>query len=148
MEISVKTFDTLQTEELYKLLQLRSEIFVVEQQCIYLDMDGKDQKALHVLGWEGTMLVAYARIFGPGDYFPLASIGRVAVRRSHRRKGLGEHIMKRSMEVATARFGTSRIALSAQSYLREFYADLGFIPEGKEYLEDGIPHIKMVTPAR
>ena len=107
-------------------------------------MDDKDHKALHVLGWSGSELVAYTRIFGPGDYYPQASIGRVAVRHSHRGKGLGLEMMKKSLEVVQTRFGNTEIALSAQSYLKDFYIDLGFVPEGSEYLEDGIPHIRMV----
>ena len=146
MRVEVKTFQQLEPEELYKLLQLRSEIFVVEQECIFLDLDGKDQKALHALGWEGNELVAYARIFGPGDYFPEASIGRVAVRETFRGRGLGIQIMQESIAAAKNRFGISKITLSAQKYLEHFYADLGFISEGEEYLEDGIPHIRMVMP--
>ena len=147
MDLVVKTFDELLPTEVYSLLQLRSEIFVVEQQCVYQDMDGKDNAALHVLGWSGNELVAYSRIFGPGDYFPQASIGRVAVRQSHRGKGIGLLVMKKSIEAVQTRFGSTDIALSAQSYLKDFYTDLGFIPQGNEYLEDGIPHIKMVMPS-
>ena len=147
MKVEVKTFQQLEPEELYKVLQLRSEIFVVEQECIFLDQDGKDQRALHALGWEGDELVAYARIFGPGDYFSDASIGRVAVRESSRGRGLGIQIMEESITAARKRFGATKIALSAQKYLEHFYTDLGFISEGEEYLEDGIPHIRMVMPA-
>ena len=97
MQVEVKTFEELGVEELYKLLQLRSEIFVVEQECLFLDLDDKDQSALHVLGWEGQELAAYARIFGPGDSFKEASIGRVAVHPDFRGKGLGAAIMKATM---------------------------------------------------
>jgi len=144
MELKIKTFRELEKQELYDLLQLRSEIFVVEQACLYQDMDGKDQNAIHVLGYIGEQLVAYSRLFGPGTYFTEASIGRVAVRVSHRGKGLGVQIMKRSVEAAEAAFHTRNIALSAQLYLKEFYEDLGFCAEGPEYEEDGIPHIRMV----
>lgn len=144
MQVEVKTFEQLGAEELYKLLQLRSEIFVVEQECVFLDLDDKDQAALHVLGWEGSVLAAYARIFGPGDYFKEASIGRVAVREGFRGTGLGIHIMKECIQAVKHRFGHVNIALSAQKYLQQFYTDLGFLTEGKEYLEDGIPHIRMV----
>ena len=144
MQVTVRTFQELTLEELYKLLQLRSEIFVVEQDCVFLDADDKDQKALHVLGWEGSELAAYARVFGPGDYFTEASIGRVAVRETFRGRGLGIHIMKATIKAVEQRFGTSYIALSAQKYLKQFYLDLGFLPEGKEYLEDDIPHLRMV----
>jgi ElaA protein len=144
MQVTIKTFPELTLEELYKLLQLRSEIFVVEQECIFLDMDDKDQKALHVLGWEGNELAAYARVFGPGDYFTEASIGRVAVGGSFRGRGLGIHIMKESIDAVKKRYAHAEIALSAQKYLEKFYEDLGFVTEGKEYLEDGIPHLRMV----
>ncbi len=144
MHVAIKTFRELTTEELYAILQLRSAIFVIEQQCIYQDMDGKDKKAIHVLGYAEEELVAYTRAFGPGDYFSEASIGRVAVRESHRGKGLGYQIMETTIEAIEAIFSTQKIALSAQSYLKEFYRDMGFIPEGPEYEEDGIPHIRMV----
>ena len=144
MQVTVKTFPELTPEELYKLLQLRSEIFVVEQECIFLDLDDKDQKALHVLGWEGSELAAYARVFAPGDYFTEASVGRVAVRGPFRGRGLGVQVMKQSIDAIKDRYGPTEISLSAQQYLEKFYKDLGFVPEGKAYLEDGIPHIRMV----
>ncbi len=144
MEVVVKTFGELQVEELYKLLQLRSDIFVVEQDCIFLDPDDRDQEALHVLGWEGTELVGYARIFGPGDYFEQASIGRVAVKKTFRGRGLGIQVMQASINAVKERFGREEVTLSAQKYLEEFYRDLGFKREGEDYLEDGIPHLRMV----
>ena len=144
MKVSVKTFEELGLQELYKLLQLRSEIFVVEQECLFLDLDDIDQSALHVLGWEGSELAAYARIFGPGEYFKEVSIGRVAVRERFRGMGLGIQVMKESLKAAKHQFGPVNIALSAQKYLKHFYTELGFLTEGEEYLEDGIPHIRMV----
>jgi ElaA protein len=144
MQVTDKTFQELTLEELYKLLQLRSDIFVVEQDCVFLDPDDKDQQAIHVLGWEGSELVGYARVFGPGDYFREASIGRVAVKKAYRDQGLGVQLMRASINATEKRFGTSHIALSAQKYLELFYSDLGFAAEGEEYLEDGIPHIRMV----
>lgn len=144
MQVKVSTFKELGLEELYQLLQLRSEIFVVEQECIFLDLDDRDQSALHVLGWEGSELAAYARVFGPGDYFDEASIGRVAVREKFRGRGMGLRIMQESIGAVKQRFGSVDIVLSAQKYLEHFYKDLGFLSEGKEYLEDGIPHIRMV----
>ena len=143
MKTTVRTFDQLTTEELYKLLRLRSEVFVVEQQCIYLDMDGMDLRALHLLGFEGEKLAAYTRIFAPGDYFKEASIGRVAVSPEYRGRGLGRVIMQASLQAVEDHFGPVPICLSAQSYLRRFYEELGFRAEGQEYLEDGIPHIRM-----
>lgn len=143
MEIRLRTFGQLTTEELYEVLKLRSEVFVVEQDCVYLDPDGKDFKALHLLGYEGGSLAAYTRLFAPGDYFAEASIGRVAVSGQHRGKGLGREIMKASLRAVEERFGPVEIALSAQAYLMQFYRELGFEAEGSEYLEDGIPHICM-----
>lgn len=144
METRLRTFYELSAEELYDLLRLRAAVFVVEQQCIYLDPDGKDSKALHLLGYEGEELAAYTRLFAPGDYFREASIGRVAVSQEFRGRGLGREIMQASLEAVEDRFGQVPICLSAQSYLRRFYEELGFRIEGDEYLEDGIPHILML----
>ncbi len=144
MKITPRTFEQLTGSELYEVLKLRAEVFVVEQQCAYLDLDGKDFRAIHVLGHEGGELAAYTRLFAPGDYFEEASIGRVAVRAQHRGLGLGREIMDASLLELEARFGAVAISLSAQAYLRRFYEELGFVAEGSEYLEDGIPHIHMV----
>lgn len=143
LEIQIKTFDELQTKELYDLLQLRSEVFVVEQDCVYQDIDGKDQKALHVLGYYQDQLVAYTRLFKPGDYFEYSSIGRVVVKESFRQFGFGKDIMKASIKVIEEDFKGKVIKISAQCYLKKFYNDLGFIEEGDTYLEDGIPHMAM-----
>ncbi|WP_445383595.1 GNAT family N-acetyltransferase [Robiginitalea sp. IMCC43444] len=147
MKILVKSFSELSVEELYALLQLRSDIFVVEQQCIYLDLDGIDTKAVHVLGYEGSELAAYTRIFRAGDNMELASIGRVAVQQGYRGQGKGVEIMKASLEAVASEFGEKDVAISAQTYLIEFYEGLGFKKKGDIYLEDDIPHIKMIrTP--
>lgn len=143
LEIQIKTFDELQTKELYDLLQLRSEVFVVEQDCVYQDIDGKDQKALHVLGYYQNQLVAYTRLFKPGDYFEYSSIGRVVVKESFRQFGFGKDIMKASIKVIEEGSNGKMIKISAQCYLKKFYNDLGFIEEGDTYLEDGIPHMAM-----
>lgn len=144
MEIRLRTFEKLTPDELYELLRLRSEVFVVEQQCVYLDPDGKDPKALHLLGYAEGQLVACTRLFAPGDYFEEASIGRVAVSPQHRGKGLGREIMMASLQALKAQFGPVEISLSAQAYLQQFYEELGFAAVGAGYLEDGIPHIHMV----
>lgn len=144
MEILVKTFDQLSLQELYKILQLRAEVFVVEQNCVYQDIDGKDEKALHIMGFQNNELVAYTRCFKPGDYFDKASIGRVIVKKNHRDLGYGHNIMKASVSEIEKRFTTSEIKLSAQQYLTKFYETHGFNSTGKGYLEDGIPHIAMV----
>ena len=144
LTISVKSFQELNTTELYDLLKLRSEIFVVEQDCIYQDLDGKDQKALHVLGIKNEKIVAYTRIFKAGDYLAQASIGRVVVAVSERQHGYGYDIMQASIKSVEEVFKETSIALSAQTYLKRFYNSLGFVEKGGEYLEDGIPHVMMV----
>ncbi len=145
MTISVKKFEELSIHELYALLQLRSEVFVVEQDCVYQDLDGKDQKALHVLGFKNNEVIAYTRIFGPGDYFKEASIGRVVVRESERKYGYGYEIMNFSKQAVLDHFDETTIKISAQCYLIKFYNSLGFKEVGEEYLEDGIPHIGMIV---
>ncbi|WP_373057215.1 GNAT family N-acetyltransferase [Zunongwangia sp. H14] len=147
MEIEIKQFSELSTEELYQILQLRSEIFVVEQDCVYQDIDGKDQKALHILGKKEAKLVAYTRCFNSGFYFEEAAIGRVLVKMEERKYGYGHQIMQASVKAIKDHFKTENIKLSAQQYLIEFYESHGFSTIGEGYLEDGIPHIAMVkTP--
>lgn len=142
--IKTKTFSELTTQELYNILQLRAEVFVVEQDCAYQDVDNKDQKALHVLGFKEDKIVAYTRIFKPGDYFKKASIGRVVVAKNERKYKYGYDIMKASIKAIKEHYKESTITLSAQTYLKTFYYNLNFIETGEEYLEDGIPHIKMI----
>ncbi|WP_437396095.1 GNAT family N-acetyltransferase [Flagellimonas lutimaris] len=144
MEVSVKTFDELITKELYQILRLRSAVFVVEQDCVYQDVDNKDQKALHVIGVKEGEIVAYTRIFKPGDYFDNVSIGRVVVAQDQRKYGLGKQIMQASLTAIKERFPNKPIEISAQSYLLKFYTELGFNVFGEEYLEDGIPHRRML----
>jgi ElaA protein len=144
MEITIKTFDELTIYELYSLLQLRSEVFVVEQDCVYQDLDGKDVKALHVLGLLEGKLVAYTRCFKPGIYFEEASIGRVIVDKDYRKFKLGHEIMKASIQGISEYYNTQTIKLSAQTYLIKFYESHGFRVVGEGYLEDGIPHVAMI----
>ena len=144
LNIKVKTFSQLTTKELYDLLQLRSEVFVVEQDCVYQDIDGKDQKALHVLAFKDEVLVGYTRIFKPGDYFELASIGRVVVKENERKHKYGYDIMDASIKTIKDVFNTTDIKISAQCYLKRFYNNLQFFEVGEQYLEDGIPHIAMI----
>ncbi len=143
MEINTYNFSSLNTDQLYRLLQLRSEVFVVEQDCVYQDIDGKDQKALHVLGTVEGNIVAYTRIFKPGDYLEKAAIGRVVVASDFRKRDFGKAIMQASIAAVENHFNTTAIGLSAQTYLLNFYNDLGFSALGETYLEDGIPHIYM-----
>ncbi|MFK5880176.1 MAG: GNAT family N-acetyltransferase [Flavobacteriaceae bacterium] len=141
---TIKTFSQLTTSEIYQILRLRSEVFVVEQDCVYQDVDDKDQKAIHLFFTNENEVVAYTRLFAPGLYFDAASIGRVVVSLEYRKDGLGHQIMDASIKVVQQKFNTSKITISAQTYLNFFYESHGFIQKGNEYLEDGIPHIKMV----
>ena len=143
MNITIKSFSEFSTQELYDILQLRSEVFVVEQDCVYQDLDGNDQKAIHILGYDEDQLAAYTRIFKPGNYFEECSIGRVVVSPLHRGKSYGKDIMLSSIAFAKAEAYPS-IKISAQCYLDKFYKDLGFISTGEKYLEDGIPHQAMI----
>ena len=144
MIISIKTFEALTKRELYSLLQLRSEIFVVEQDCVYQDIDGLDEIAIHVMGFKQDELVAYTRIFRPGDYFEEACIGRVVVKKEERKFGYGKDIMQASINFIKGTLNHRIIEISARLYLKKFYNELGFIEKGETYLEDGIAHIKMV----
>ena len=144
LEIKIKTFQELSAQELYELLQLRSEVFVVEQDCVYQDIDGKDDKALHILGFKAKKIVAYTRVFKPGDYFKHASIGRVVVAKPERAFKYGYTIMNASIQAIKAHYSETIIHLSAQCYLKRFYNNLGFYEVGEEYLEDGIPHVGML----
>ena len=144
IEIKVKSFEALTKQELYNLLQLRSEVFVVEQDCVYQDIDGKDEKAFHVLGFKNNKIIAYTRIFKPGDYFDNASIGRVVVAKNERQFRYGYNIMEASIKAIKDHFNETFILISAQCYLKKFYTNLGFKVIGQEYLEDDIPHIAMV----
>ncbi|MDD7915532.1 GNAT family N-acetyltransferase [Polaribacter ponticola] len=143
MNFITKSFSELNTTELYNILQLRSEVFVVEQDCVYQDVDYKDQKALHVIGFKDDKIVAYTRIFKPGDYFKNSSIGRVVVTASERKYGYGHNLIKASIKAIKDNFKVDDITISAQVYLQKFYESHGFVKVGEEYLEDGIPHIRM-----
>jgi len=144
IHIITKTFSQLTTQQLYDILQLRSEVFVVEQDCVYQDIDGKDKKALHILGYINENLIAYSRVFKPDDYFDNASIGRVVVSEKERHLKHGYAIMKASIEAIKEHYNETTIKISAQVYLNKFYTNLGFNVVGEEYLEDGIPHVLMI----
>lgn len=139
----VSKFNELTTSELYDILHLRCKIFVVEQNAPYLDMDYKDQKALHLQGWLDGKLIAYCRIFKAGDYFSEACIGRVIVDKEHRKYGYGHDLMKNAIELEKVVFDETRITISAQLYLQKFYECHGFKRTSDIYLEDGLPHIQM-----
>ena len=137
-------FTALGPHLLYELLALRQRVFVVEQRCAYLDADGKDQGAIHVLGREAGVLVACARVLGPGVSFEEPAIGRVIVAPEWRGQGVSRLIMRRAIDAARAAHGRRPIALSAQAHLLDLYAGLGFVGRGEVYDEDGIPHLDMV----
>lgn len=143
LKFKIKRFEALSAPELYQILQLRSEVFVVEQNCVYQDIDGKDAKALHLFGESAGKIVAYARLFDKGDYFDETSIGRVVVSPASRDKKYGHVLMKEAISAIETEFRQTAIAISAQLYLKKFYESHGFVAEGETYLEDDIPHIHM-----
>jgi ElaA protein len=140
-------FDELTTSQLYRILQLRSEVFVVEQACLFQDMDDLDSAALHLLGFNQGALMAYARCFAPGDKYVESSIGRVITRADNRNTGLGHVLMRCAMANMQQRWGAQPIRISAQARLQNFYRQHGFVSTGLPYIEDGIDHIEMVRPA-
>lgn len=144
MNWQIKAFDELNTAELYTILRLRAEVFVVEQDCVYQDVDNKDQKAIHVFALENDKVLAYTRIFKAGDYFQEASIGRVVVGINERGKGLARDMMLKAIGYVEQNFTSTTIRISAQTYLKDFYSSLGFKQVGLEYLEDGLPHSGMI----
>lgn len=147
MEFTFKHFAELTTTELYDILKLRAEIFVVEQDCVYNDLDNLDKEAVHQFIQRDGEIVAYSRLLQPGTRFNDYSIGRVIVRESERGTGLGIQMMKEAKTYITTEWKASKIKISAQKYLRKFYEDLGFVVVTEEYMEDGIPHFGMLYEA-
>lgn len=146
MNWSLKKFEELTPHELYAIIQLRNEVFVVEQNCVYQDADNKDRYSFHLMGWKGDKLVAYTRLIPAGTAYKEPSIGRVVTSPSSRRTGAGRELMERSIDAIYKLFGKQPIRIGAQLYLKKFYSSLGFEPAGGIYLEDGIEHIEMVKP--
>lgn len=144
MESIFKKFDQLINTEVYRILQLRSAVFVVEQDCVYQDIDDADLQAIHQLIWKEDQLIAYTRILPPGSYFEQLSIGRILTASSVRGQKLGHLLMKEAIAYCEEQYLHQPIKLSAQEYLIEFYRSHGFESIGKGYLEDGIPHIAMI----
>lgn len=145
IEWRLKKMEELSAHELYQILQVRSEVFVVEQNCVYLDADGKDEKGFHYCGWIGEDLVAYCRLLPVGvSYSDAASIGRVLTNGRYRKMGAGKILMKQAIQITYELFPTSCIKIGAQLYLLNFYSELGFQQISDVYLEDGIPHIEMI----
>ncbi|MES2946173.1 MAG: GNAT family N-acetyltransferase [Pseudomonadota bacterium] len=141
------SFDDLTKLELYELLQLRSEVFVVEQACVFQDMDGADTTAMHLLGTVDGQLSAYARCFAAGEKFAEASIGRVITRNTLRGGGAGHVLIRESIQQMLHHWGPQAIRIGAQARLEKFYMQHGFVDAGVPYIEDGIPHIEMLRPA-
>ena len=144
MEWIHKKFDELTVSELYDILQLRNEVFAVEQNCVYPDMDYKDQPSVHLMGWMDHKLVAYTRIIPPGIAYAEPSIGRVVTSSLVRRSGTGRELMQRSIQLLHSLYGDQPVRIGAQLYLKEFYTSLGFRQTSEIYLEDGIEHIEML----
>lgn len=142
METVVKRFDELTVPELYEIMKLRVDVFVVEQNCPYPELDGKDQGAFHVFFRDEEGIQAYLRVLGPGVSFPEASLGRVISRK--RRCGLGSRLLEEGVRTAGEKFGAKVIRIEAQSYAKTFYEKAGFRQVSEEFLEDGIPHIEML----
>ena len=138
-----KKWSEVSLEELYSVLRLRSEVFVVEQDCVYQDIDNKDQIAIHLLGYINKELIAYSRLFNEGDYFKETSFGRAIIKKEKRGQGYGDELVKESLKTIKNYYGNKKVKISAQAHLKTFYSKHAFIAKGKEYLEDGIPHVSM-----
>ena len=142
MILEVKPWNELSRKEINDIFSLRSEVFIVEQECAYQDVDGKDEQADHVMLYIDNELVGYTRVFPENTYFTEASFGRAVVKKNHRGEGYGHLLVDKSLEHLKSK-KQSPIKISAQSYLKEFYASHGFLAKGDEYMEDGIPHTAM-----
>ncbi len=139
-----KSFDQLNIAELYSILQLRNEVFVVEQNCVYQDIDNKDLRCFHLMAFDGDVLAAYSRILPPGVSFEEASIGRVITSPNYRGKGIGVTLLEKGIKEAKTTFKVNKIRIGAQLYLKKFYESFGFVQTSEIYLEDGIEHIDML----
>ncbi|WCM41292.1 GNAT family N-acetyltransferase [Flavobacterium sp. CBA20B-1] len=145
MKTEIKSFQELSATDLYHILDLRNQVFVVEQNCAYLDTDGCDQAATHVLIWNNDeVLVAYARVIAPDVKYKSSSIGRVVVHASYRAKNIGHLLMKTAVQTVFDLYKTGHITISAQAHLQKFYNQHGFVTSSEVYLEDNIPHVQMV----
>lgn len=140
----IKTFDQLDRRELYEILKIRQEVFIVEQTCYYLDADGFDEKAVHIWGEQNNIIVAYCRIFEPEIKYAECSIGRVLTHSLYRKLKLGKILVKLALNTIENRFNSKEVRISAQDYLLKFYSEFGFESTGAKYLEDDIPHTEML----
>ena len=139
-----KRFEELSAEEVYTILCVRQQVFVLEQECLYLDADGKDRQAFHLMGFDGDALVAYARILDAGVSYPEVSMGRILTTEKARGTGAGIQLMEVGLQRIEAHYGNVPVRISAQTYLLRFYEKFGFKSTGKQYLEDEIPHTEML----
>ncbi|MBO9682154.1 MAG: GNAT family N-acetyltransferase [Flavisolibacter sp.] len=142
----LKKFEELTPYQLYAILQLRNEVFVVEQNCVFQDADDRDQSSYHLMGFHNNKLVAYTRLVPPGRMYEQVSIGRVVTSPSVRRSGAGKELIKQSIDAVYNLFGVQPIKIGAQLYLKHFYGSFGFEQVSDVYLEDGIEHIYMIKP--
>lgn len=143
----IKTFHELSVDELYHIIQLRIQVFILEQEAPYQDCDGLDPEALHIWAEMDGTIVAYARLFHRGIKYPEASIGRVITHQNYRGLSLGRRLLSLSLETMKNRFDNPPIRISAQNYLLNFYQNFGFVPVGETYLEDNLPHTEMFRKA-
>lgn len=142
-----KRFDELSADEMYTILCVRQQVFVLEQECLYLDADGKDRESFHLMGFDGDELVAYARILDAGVSYAEVSMGRILTTEKVRGSGAGIELMAEGLRFIRNHYGEVSVRISAQTYLLAFYGKFGFRSTGKEYLEDEIPHTEMLRPA-
>ena len=143
MEWKIKSFEELTADEIYDILKLRCEVFIVEQHCFYQDVDMRDRHAYHVMALDNGSIASYLRILQKGVSYPEASIGRVLTARKYRHRGIGRELMQRAMDYITGEMGEREIRISAQVYLRGFYECLGFEPVSEIYSDAGVDHIEM-----
>ena len=141
-ELITKKFSELGASELYGILKLRSQVFVVEQECIYQDLDGRDTDAIHVFLKDGAEIIACLRVLPAGSLYEQVCIGRVVS--AIRKKGHGGIILKEGIRAAREYFGADKIFISAQTHAVSFYSSMGFKAVGEEYMDDGIPHVGMI----
>lgn len=144
MKWKIKHFDELSINELYNILSVRSEVFTVEQQCVYLDVDGKDRNAYHVFCEDGDKVIACARILAKGVSYEEVSIGRLLVHQAYRKVGLGRELLKRTINFIENELNEHEIRIGAQAYLKDFYTSEGFVAVSDVYDDDGIEHIEML----
>lgn len=140
--------DELSSRQLYAVMAARSDVFVVEQNCVYRDLDGRDAEAMHLIAWSGAAVAAYTRVLAPGAAFAEPSIGRVLTTHAFRGGGLGRELFAKSVAQVEALYPGRSIRIGAQSHLERFYGSFGFAKASAEYIEDGIAHIEMVKAAR